>query len=385
MPTGPAASVEVLYGPVLQLTESGIRMRFETQTEDPLPVYEGTDCPAAITPTTDTVERTYRWPDIDGQLGLDHPDAPGRYTQHEVLWTDLAPGEWVSWSIPTGPGADELLEGTFRAPPTKGQAFRVAFVGDTMSPMKETVLPLMATYEPDVFLHGGDIQYMSFPGDTWSAFFLAGRELMGNALSTFCLGNHEYEGQDEETVLYDRFFGGQGNVADGTAEWHATDYAGVRFVSLSSEAPMSDAADAQLVWLEAVLSEVDASADLDQAVVFFHRPIYTLAHHEPRLAARAAIDAVLDRHDVPLVLTGHNHSYERFLVDGVTYVVDGGGGALLYDVDTNVEAYPEDAALRQAWDKSFGFTLLDVEGSSIRLSRMDENGELIDEAEIQAR
>ena len=373
----------MVNGPFVQATADGLRLRFETRTSDPLPVYIGTDCPTATTPTTDTVERTYRWPDIDGQLGLDHPDEPGSYTLQQVMFTDLAPGEWVSWAIPTGPDS-EVIEGTFRAPPAAGEPFVVAFVGDTMSPKKEEVLPLMAGHSPDLFLHGGDIQYMSFPGDTWAAFFLAARDVLGSGLSLFTLGNHEYEGQDEETVLYERLLGGQGTADGNTTEWHATDYSGVRFISLSSEEDMSAATDSQLVWLEQRLAEVDADPNLAFSVVFFHRPIYTLAEHGPRLSARAALDAIFDAHDVPLVLTGHNHSYERFEVGSRTYVVDGGGGAVTYSVDVNVGNHPDDVPLRSFASASYGFTVLEFDGlGGIELVRFDLDDAEIDRATIR--
>ena len=34
-----------------------------------------------------------------------------------------------------------------------------------------------------------------------------------------------------------------------------------------------------------------------------------------------------------MVSAGHIHNYERFLQDGVTYLVSGGGGAMPYEVD----------------------------------------------------
>jgi hypothetical protein len=37
------------------------------------------------------------------------------------------------------------------------------------------------------------------------------------------------------------------------------------------------------------------------------------------------------RYQVDLVFSGHDHNYERSIVDNVTYVVTGGGGSPLYD------------------------------------------------------
>ena len=58
------------------------------------------------------------------------------------------------------------------------------------------------------------------------------------------------------------------------------------------------------------------------------------------MKARNAIAPIVERHRVQLVLSGHDHDYERsipwrqYVTTGglVTYVVTGGGGAALYPV-----------------------------------------------------
>ena len=39
------------------------------------------------------------------------------------------------------------------------------------------------------------------------------------------------------------------------------------------------------------------------------------------------------KHGVDIVVSGHNHCYEHYIVDGIQYVVTGGGGAPLYSVN----------------------------------------------------
>ena len=41
------------------------------------------------------------------------------------------------------------------------------------------------------------------------------------------------------------------------------------------------------------------------------------------------LEPILDRHDVQLVLAGHDHNYQRHEKNGVVYIVTGGGGAPL--------------------------------------------------------
>jgi hypothetical protein len=65
---------------------------------------------------------------------------------------------------------------------------------------------------------------------------------------------------------------------------------------------------------------------------------------------------------VKLVLSGHEHSYQRFAARrGVTYVVHGGGGAIPYPPTRCPRSYPRRLA---GW---FGFGFLSIVASRDRL------------------
>lgn len=40
---------------------------------------------------------------------------------------------------------------------------------------------------------------------------------------------------------------------------------------------------------------------------------------------------MFERNHVDIVFNGHDHNYERSIINGVTYIVTGGGGSSLYD------------------------------------------------------
>ncbi len=65
-------------------------------------------------------------------------------------------------------------------------------------------------------------------------------------------------------------------------------------------------------------------------IVAFHQPVYTAGLHGGSADARRLWAPLLRRGRVALVLQGHNHMYERLVVDGVTYITTGGGGAPVY-------------------------------------------------------
>ena len=78
---------------------------------------------------------------------------------------------------------------------------------------------------------------------------------------------------------------------------------------------------------------------------------------------------------VPLVLSGHSHNYERLVVDGVTYVVTGGGSSQLYP------AFIVDP-LSQAFSWSSHFVLLEFYEDQIKILAIDKNGKILDQAQV---
>jgi hypothetical protein len=89
---------------------------------------------------------------------------------------------------------------------------------------------------------------------------------------------------------------------------------------------------------------------------------------------------IYEKHHVDLVMNGHAHAYERSkpivagqpVADGQgpVYIVEGGGGADPYDVaPQNFTAF----AL-----KTFGYTILDVNGKMLTLTAKALDGSVVD-------
>lgn len=77
---------------------------------------------------------------------------------------------------------------------------------------------------------------------------------------------------------------------------------------------------AQRRWLEDTL----AGSDATWRIVLVHHPPYSAGYQGSNEDVRAAFGPVFERHGVQLVLSGHDHDYQRSkAVRGVTYVVSG--------------------------------------------------------------
>jgi 3',5'-cyclic AMP phosphodiesterase CpdA len=96
------------------------------------------------------------------------------------------------------------------------------------------------------------------------------------------------------------------------------------FFYLDSSVPgvFGDEGSAQLEWLDDAL----ASSTNQWKIVALHHPPYSSGEHGSTPGFEDVLQPVLARRHVDLVLAGHDHHYERTRpLDGITYVVSGGG------------------------------------------------------------
>lgn len=106
--------------------------------------------------------------------------------------------------------------------------------------------------------------------------------------------------------------------------YYATSHGPVDIFYLDSSVPglYGPGASEQLDWLDDAL----ASATNQWKIVALHHPPYSSGKHGNTPGAQERLVPLLTRHHVDLVLSGHDHHYERVEPRaGVTYVVSGGG------------------------------------------------------------
>ena len=378
LPPGVEPELPLSKPPYVQLTAPGrVRFRFETREDRPLPVrfWRGS-WELEATPTTDPRNLTYSWGgfDVAGLL----PDSEGLHVVQEVEFDLPEPGQPISWSIDLG--QERSLTGSFLSPSAAGTPFQFGWIADTMRPNTDEAVGRLVAEGPDLVLHGGDFQYQTNPFDTWNSQLHTFAPLTSTAAFHLVVGNHEFEGQSEITVMWDRLFGGQGG-APIQQRYHAFTWGSVRFIGMDSETSgWINAEDPQLEWLRQELQAVDDDPDLLYAIVFFHRPLFTLSKYwSGGTGTRDLLHPLFRDHGVPLVFCGHVHAYEHWNVEGVHYIVDGGGGALTYDprekLDEVEAVRPGESELQLAAFRTHGVTVVDVAADgalSVRRIHADE-------------
>jgi hypothetical protein len=114
----------------------------------------------------------------------------------------------------------------------------------------------------------------------------------------------------------------------------------IYIISLDSNSDLVDGSP-QRAWLKDQLDHLSKSVDF-VLIGLHHPPVADIqtrieVSHNPRpneIALRDYLSSATPKMHASIVVTGgHIHNYERFLVDGVTYLVSGGGGARPYEVD----------------------------------------------------
>lgn len=180
-------------------------------------------------------------------------------------------------------------------------------------------------------------------------------------------GNHEYNGG---VSGYFKYWGPR--AGHGRNGYYSFDYNGWHIVSLNSETDARPGS-AQARWLEADLRNTSA----DCILAFFHRPAFSSRHRSGAGNARALFK-LLYEHRATLVLSGHNHFYERLAPmnpggqleprRGLRQFVAGTGGAVNKPVVTRV-SYSEALVSSQ-----FGVLRLELRQARYSWSFLAVNG-----------
>lgn len=139
------------------------------------------------------------------------------------------------------------------------------------------------------------------------------------------LGNHDYNdggGLSEYLAYFD--LPGRGAATTGSSgneQWYDFIKGPVHFFAIDSQAALNDpsSASAQQVWLE---NELEQSPTEWQVVFFHHSPYSSSTSH----GSTPAMQWDFAAWGADLVLSGHDHIYERVERDGIVYVVTGLGG-----------------------------------------------------------
>lgn len=252
--------------------------------------------------------------------------------------------------------------------PVKEGSVRFAVIGDTGSgsSAQRQVGNMMAQYRAvfpfEFVLMMGDNMYGGeAPKDFAKKFSEPYKALLDNKVKFYAsLGNHDEALQTNYTDFnmngkeYYRFK--KGNVA---------------FYALNSNYMDKK----QVQWLESELAK-DTS---EWTICFFHHPPYSSAKkHGSDSQLREVVEPIFIKYGVNVVLTGHDHVYERIKPQkGIYYFVSGAGGKLRTGDLNDASAITE-----KSYDRDLHFMLIEVAGDQMHFQAISRTGETIDSGVI---
>ncbi|MGX5186131.1 purple acid phosphatase family protein [Streptomyces avermitilis] len=351
------------------------------------------------------------------------------------------------------PASRERLStvGSFRTAPAAPETFVFTAFGDQgVSYDALANDKVILGRHPSFHLHAGDICYADTTGHgeesdiydprVWDQFLAQTESVAKSVPWMVTTGNHDmeawyspngYGGQSARWTLPDNGFDPQ--KAPGV---YSFTYGNVGIVALdandvSYEIPANKGftGGRQTAWLDRRLGELRASASVDFVVVFFHHCAYSTSTHASDGGVRDAWLPLFAKHQVDLVINGHNHVYERTDAikggrvgravpvgastdptrDGTVYVTAGGAGKSLYSFPDGVkDSYEGNVADRESVDtfhwtearrrsrdtvewsrvRYTGFSFLSVQAETgaaakLKVSALAQSGERIDYFEVR--
>lgn len=283
----------------------------------------------------------------------------------------LEPGHLYCYQLVAGGVAlTEPAPLTTAAPPGVKEPLRFVALGDsgTGGAAQQAITQRISAVTFDLMLFLGDIAYDDgTPRQLQRNFFAIYRDVLRYVPAYPTIGNHE-----RHTRLGRPYF--EAFVLPEPERYYSFDWGDVHFVAIDTT--QRDAR--QLVWLDRDLT----ANKLPWVIVYGHHPMYTNSLRGPQMWIRLAFANIITRHHVDLVLTGHEHQYERFRIAGVNYIVSGGGGGQL------TRFFGHSKALKQATvhhflsfevtAKTLVMTAIDISGHEIETLRLSKQPNGVD-------
>lgn len=245
-------------------------------------------------------------------------------TAHSLTLTDLLPDTIYHYRV--------LFEGSqtpdyaFRTAVSSDTTFEFCVYGDTRTQPDShlAVVNRIVALDPYFTLHNGDVVENGLNQSQWAIYFAT---ICSSATCAqripfyYAIGNH-----DGESPLYYDYFYLPHNNPDSSESYYSFDYGNAHFISLDTEIPY-EPSSAQYQWLR---TDLKNAYNKTFVFVFMHDHPYCAGGHNSNISLRNTLCPLFETYKVDLVLSGHSHFYQRNgPINGVTYVITGGGGAPL--------------------------------------------------------
>jgi len=230
--------------------------------------------------------------------------------------------------------------------------------------------------------------------DTGTRRDLRDLSVAGNRLEASFSIEMPQEGQQELSLHWRPQFALPENGPKGMEETvYYLDYQGMRVIALNSNLRDSTRLRRQTEWLSSVLEDTDAR----WVVATFHHPLFSSSQGRDNPALREAWKPLFDKHQVDLVMQGHDHTYARGhaqnLAQGVnartprsgTVYVNSVSGAKMYEIKDDRWQRFDDVEMQRGAENTQLFQVVHVERDTMKYRSYTVTGDLYDAFDLVKR
>jgi 3',5'-cyclic AMP phosphodiesterase CpdA len=285
---------------------------------------------------------------------------------HQVVGLcGLKPGRSYAYRLDDGPIH------TFRTlPDGSSRSLRFAVVGDlgTKGEAQSAVFARIVEYDPDFIVMTGDLAYPWGRYKDFQTHFLEPLAPVLASVPVFpAMGNHDAQADGGRAYL--DLFSLPHNNPERSERYYSFDAGPVHIAVLDSSRPslIRSPESSQLRWLDA---DLGSTRQRWKIVVFHHAPYASAYLHGSDKKIRKAIEPIIARHGVDLVLNGHSHTYQRSHPQegDIVYIVTGGGGSNVRPV---YKIWPFS---NKVVGRRHHFVGLTLSGDTLTLTAIDRDG-----------
>lgn len=337
--------------------------------------------------------KSERYPAHTVKLKVSPPDEPEVTAHyHEATFSGLASGEQYVYRV--GDGEEKWSEWFQFETPTEDEKLTFLYFGDAQNDVKSMWSRVIReAYKSipkiDFMLHAGDLINRHNRDIEWGEWFHAGNFIHASVPSLMTPGNHEYGKGVELSPQWQPQFNLPINGPQGLEETcYQINYPNLKIVSLDAEQIDETPAfrDAQVAWLDSVLT----NDSRQWTAITLHYPFYSTHPRRDNSELREYFKPIVDKHQVDIVLQGHDHAYGRGMVknvptgrqvlseeSGTMYVVSV-SGPKMYDLS-------DDTWMKRSASNTQLFQLISIEGDELLYEAYTATGKLYDAFSLQKR
>jgi hypothetical protein len=281
--------------------------------------------------------------------------------RHVIQLTGLTPNTQYQYKVTAG---SSNATGCFYTAPdyaTSPTSFSFAVGGDSRGNDSEwtTISNSILAKNPRFYIATGDNNNMLGVASAWQSYYKAGATMFRNLPYFAAQGNHDtgtnwsvYNVSPQSSSQKDDYF--------------AMVYANAGFVAINPNTSYGSGTT-QNTWVKTALQTFKGGP----LFAFQHQPLYSCGNHGSDTSLQSAFQSMFEANTLTTSFNGHDHDLIFWTVlNGVRYVVSGGGGTSLYGLS---KCPPS-----PSWSLShYGFMIVDVNGSSITETFYDDAGNVL--------